>query len=109
MTSVLSAPSDGGYAHDDMQRCAQGMTGARLICGCGVPRMCCRCKPTKTRAGLDGRRTVAALLILQVTPCGNAGGCLPLAGSVRQITTVAEPRDAIVKYGHQAGFLLDEI
>ena len=109
VTSVLSAPSDGGFAHDDMRRCAQGMTGARLRCGCGAPRMCCRCRTTKTRAGLDGRRTVAALLILQVTPCGNVSGCLPLAGSVRQIAAVTEPRGAIVKYECQASFLLDEI
>ena len=36
VTSVLSAPSGGGRAHDDMQRCAQGMTGARLRCVAGV-------------------------------------------------------------------------
>ena len=71
--------------------------------------MCCQRRPTKTRASLDGRRTVAALLILQVTPCGNTGGYLPLAGSVRQIAAVTEPWGAVVKYECQAGFLLDEI
>ena len=71
--------------------------------------MCCKRRPTKTRASLDGRRTVAALLILQVTPCGNTGGYLLLAGSVRQIAAVTEPWGAVVKYECQAGFLLDEI
>ena len=71
--------------------------------------MCCRCKPTKTHAGLDGRRAVAALLILQATPCYSVGSCLSLTGSVRQITAVTEPWDVIVKYECRVNFLLDEI